>query len=362
MKKSKGSSFRGKTRRNAENSRKRGGLNYLKLPDGVDLFTPDMDSKVDMDIMPYTVSDKHHPDRDTESEIAIEGTLWYKRPFTIHRNIGAKNDQVVCPATIGKKCPICEYRDKLRKEDGDEETIRSLAQSDKVMYAVIIKNNKRIDDQKVHLFVFSDYLFQKRFEEQLKDDEKFEIFPDHQEGYTLRVRFAENNIGTNKFADPTRFDFVDRKEQYDDSILEEVPDLDNLLVILDYKDLKAKFLEGISDEDVEDDDVEEEEDEKPAKRTQRSKPQSKRKIEEDDEEEDEEEEDDEEEDEEEEDEKPARQRKRKAINNPEPKGKSKKPLECPEGHKFGKDADKFDDCEDCAVWNECYAEKKKSKK
>lgn len=76
--------------------------------------------------------------------------------------------------------------------------------------------------------------------------------------------------------------------------------------------------------------------------------------------EDEYEEDDEEDDEEEEKEptpKPVG-RKRKVAVEEKPKGKSKKDLSCPSGHKFGKDTDKYDDCDDCELWNECYAKKK----
>ena len=53
---------------------------------------------------------------------------------------------------------------------------------------------------------------------------------------------------------------------------------------------------------------------------------------------------------EEEDEKPV-QRKRKTNVN-----------QCPNDHTFGKDTDKFEDCEDCELWNDCYAAKRKNKK
>jgi len=32
--------------------------------------------------------------------------------------------------------------------------------------------------------------------------------------------------------------------------------------------------------------------------------------------------------------------------------------ECPFDHTFGKDNDKFDDCDDCEIWNECNEMKK----
>lgn len=371
------SSFRGKTKKNAE-SRKRGNsFSYLKLPDGVEVFSPEADSKIDMDIMPYLVTDKKHPDKDVEAEIAIAGTYWYKRPFKTHRSIGAEPRSYVCPTTFGKKCPICDYREKLRKEDGDEDEIKTLKTSERNLYAIIIKGKKEKKDAKIYLFDASDFLFQEKFEEQLSDDDKFEIFPDHKEGFTLRVRFVENSFGGNKFAEPSRFDFVDRDKQYTDAILDRIPQLDDCLEVLSYEDLKAKFLETIDIDDDEDED--EEEDEKPKRKSskliKKQKPEPEE-DEEDDEEEDEEENDEEDDDEEEDDEEDDEEnddeedeeeeeptpkpvgRKRKVAVEEKPKGKSKKDLSCPSGHKFGKDTDKYDDCDDCELWNECYAKKK----
>lgn len=379
MKKSK-ISFKGKTTKDLESRKKGSNYGYLIIPKGVDVFTAEPDTKVDMDIMPYLVTDKNHPNKNVEEGIAVKNSYWYKRPFKTHRGVGANNDTFVCPTTFGKKCPICEYRDKLRKEGGDDEEIKQTRTSDRNLYAIIVKNNKKIDGQKVHLFDFSDYLFQEKFEEQLGDDEKFQIFPNLDDGYTVRVRFAEDSFGGNKFANPSRFDFVDRKEQYEDSILDEIPNLDECLTLLSYDELRAKFFETTSDED-------DEEDEKPKKKSNKQESKKKKpvkpEIEDEEEDEDEEEEEepvrkgkksikpepeeeeeedeDEEEDEEEEEEeevKPVRKRKPETKSN----DKNGKDPKCPSGHVFGKDTDKFDDCEDCELWNKCYAKKKANKK
>jgi hypothetical protein len=318
------SSFKGKIKRNTE-TRKRGN-SYIIPPKGVDFYSPDVDTKINMDILPYEVTDKHHPDRNENDEIALEGSLWYKRPFKVHRDIGVNRETVICPASIGKSCPICEYRAKLRKEeDASEEEIKALRSSDRNLYAIIPLNSKK-HEKKIHLFEFSDYLFQEEFEKQCSDFEEFEIFPDHTEGYSLRVVFAEESIGKNKYAAPTRFDFVERKEQYDDSILDEVPKLDDCLDILPYDLLKDKFFSA-GDEPEDDDDYED--------RTARKAIGA-----------DEEDEPEPEEEPVPEEEPRTPRRTRRAVKE-EPKD------ECPYGHRFGTDNDRFDDCDDCEVWNEC---------
>ena len=61
------------------------------------------------------------------------------------------------------------------------------------------------------------------------------------------------------------------------------------------------------------------------------------------------------------------QRKRKVTATPSKQpvpaktGKKVKELECPSDYEFGKDTDKFDDCEDCEIWNECMTAKKTKK-
>ncbi len=318
MSKKSKSSFKGKTTGNASKRKKGSGYGYLIIPKKVDIFNAEADTKVEIDIMPYLVKISNHPDKDDNSETAIKGSYWYKRPFKIHRSVGVNNDAIVCPKSIGKRCPICEHQDMLRKKDNaDENEIKSLRASDRNLYAIKIKkvDGKKFKNSKVHLFDFSDYLFQEKFEEQLSDKDEFETFPDHKEGSTLDIRFVEETLNKNKYAAPSRFDFITRKKQYSDDVLDEIPNLDNCFTVLSYDELKAKFFEI----DTDDGDGKKKKD----KKGKDSK------------------------------------RKRKTIPNKKDSKKNKK-LECPEGYKFGKEHDKHKKCEKCDVWNECY-EKKNSK-
>lgn len=344
--------FAGKISKNAEKRKKGGGFGHL-LTQGLDVFSPEMDSKIEMDILPYLVSIKNHPDRDDDSGIAVEGSYWYKRPFKFHRNVGAGNTSEICLQSIGKKCPICEYREKLKKDEAAEDDIKALRPSERNLYAIVItKIDGKKQERKIQLFEFSDYLFQERFEEQLSDKDGFETFPDPFNGCTISIKFAENNLGGNKYPDPTRFDFVTRKEQYDQEFVDEVPDLEECLRILSYKELKDKFFE-----EPEDDEDEETEEEAPKKRNKKSEPvKAKRKakpVEEDEEDEDEEEPEEDDEDEEEPEEKPSK--KKQEV-------KRKKELDCEYGHTFGKDNGKFDDCDDCELWNECHEKRAELKR
>jgi hypothetical protein len=309
--KKKKSNFRGKVGADAKRQKREGkSFGYLLLPKDVKVFSAKPGTKnVRLDFLPYVVTDAKHPDRNEDSGTAVAGSQWYKRPYAIHRNIGGgQGDSVVCLASIGKKCPICIKRAELQKKDSEKykEEIEALRPSKRNIYIVIPKGSKEYEEVP-HIFDMSQRNFQDLLNEELEENEEHEVFPDLEEGETLKIRFGSATIGKGKpFAEASKIEFEEREEGYSEDILEEVPNLDEILKVLSYKELEAKFLENEDEEDGgtvreadddEDDEDEDEEDETPKKKkTSKSK-----KQEEDDEEDEEDDEEDEEDEEEEED-------------------------------------------------------------
>ncbi|MCK9520637.1 MAG: hypothetical protein M0R74_16680, partial [Dehalococcoidia bacterium] len=136
--------FKGGVSRNAAKQSRGAQYGHLNLPKGIRIFKEEPKARVDLDILPYEVTSDVHPDRDDEYGIAVPGELWYKRPYWLHRNIGSNNTTVVCPTSIKKPCPICEYRAQLLKDGADykDETVQSLRASLRNLYVVIPKGNK----------------------------------------------------------------------------------------------------------------------------------------------------------------------------------------------------------------------------
>jgi len=377
-------------RRNAKRSA--GKQQFFNLPRGVREWSPEKSGSYLLDVVPYEVTSSHHPDH------TDKGVLWYKYPFHIHRDVGPAGEQVVCPTSVNKRCPICEHRAKLLKDgrDRDDEAVRALNFQDWVAYNIIDPD----DSDSIAVFAMSKGKFAKPLEKELDSDDAEEarlFFLCDENGRTLKVRFSDATFDGRKYLEATRFDFRERKEMDEDEILGKVVNLDECFNVLPYDELKALFLQ-IDDEDEEepkgkgsdDEDEEEEEEEKPKRKGGKSEPE-----EEDDEEDDEEEppfekgdkvtwkkgkktlvgtvtkvaedcihvkdeagekhqldqddltavedeEDEEDEDKEEEEEKP------------KGKGKGGKG-KCPHGHKFGVDIDKYKECGNCKVWEDCDA-------
>lgn len=385
QKSKKKSNFRGKVASNALKTSKEGNSSgYLKLPKGISMLTPDPEGSIKLDFIPYIVTDPKHPDRDAETETAVKGSIWWRRPFSVHRNVGVDSDTELCLKSFGQKCPICEFRAKRKANGASNEELKAYNSSMRNLYLVIPKGSKKFEE-KIHIFDISDYLFQELLTKELKEDPDKEIFPELEGGLTLKVRFEPGTFVTkNPYPEASRIDFLERDEDYDESILKTVPSLDDVFSKLSYEELKDKFMEGdtATHNDAEDDDmeeIEEEEEVKPRAKKSIRKPV----VEEDEEENDEDEEipvsrknkkplvieDDEEEEEEEEIPIPIKKKKPTVIEEEDeevmipkrkPVAKKKDELVCPHGLKFGIDTEQYDVCDTCDIWSECVAEHEKN--
>lgn len=312
---------------------------YINLPAGIEMFKEFVsDKSLLMDILPYIVTDPTHPDRDDKLKIAVVGSQWYKRPYKVHRNIGANRESIVCPTTFGKPCPICEYRRELVSKDGyDEEEAKNIKWSNRNLYCIIPIGVKDFEE-KPYIWDVSQFVFQDKINEEIKADFENAGFPDLVDGKTLAIRFSEKAIGAkSKFADVTRIDFKKRSEGYDEDAIDELPKLDELLVLLSYSQIEAKFFGSPEDVEVEVEEAEgtEEKEEKtapvaPAKGLRKAA--SAPAVEE----------------------APASGlRKKKLGGKPASEPVAQRLEICPFGHEFGADCEEQPECGDCDAWSEC---------
>lgn len=242
-----------------------GGSKYLNLPNGVSAFRlEDETKKVRLDILPYIVKDKNHPDKD--GDMAAKGELWYRRPYKLHQRVGADKKSYVCLQSIGKRCPICEYQKELF--DTDKEAAVALYPKDRDLYAVKVDGKDEIQVWDMSQKLFHDVLV-----DELETDDSNEDFADLESGKTLDIKFGWKTLGKITFPEARAISFRDRDEAYDEDILDEVPCLDECLQILSYEELKDAFFEMGDTSDSNDND--DGDDEKPARKAKTTKPEAK---------------------------------------------------------------------------------------
>lgn len=241
-------------RKRAEQDKQTYTASFLKLPEGVQMFKPKAERYL-LDVMPYEAGEGN--------EFAEEGELTYERTYFVHRRVGANEETFICPRkTAGKPCPICEHAAKLmRKVEGDyEDEVQALRPKKRQLFNV---RDLRQPDKGVQLFEFSFHNFGKKLHEKImgaeeEDEDAYNQFYSLEDGMSLKVYFSEESGGGYSYVEASDIEFRPRKNQYDESDLEESHCLDDLLIIPDYDDLKEVFLEAANEK--------EEEEERPRRR------------------------------------------------------------------------------------------------
>lgn len=237
-------------------------MTSLRLPEGVYLFNVKQAGVKRLEIIPFEAG-AGNPD-------AEEGDLYFMRTFYTHRGIGPNQDTYVCPAkTSGKRCPVCEHRQKLDKNpDADPELVKDLLPKKRQLWNVY---DHAEPDRGVQVWDVSYHLFGKQLFALVRDadeDDEYEFFADPEDGLTLKVGFAEKSWAGHSYREAETIVFKPRKGALDDDILDAANPLDSLLIELDYDDLKA-VLEGTAEGGGGDDD--DDDDPPPAKGKGKSK-------------------------------------------------------------------------------------------
>ena len=249
--------------RNVQDQKSRQNIyGYLNTPEEIPTLKIEKEGSIYLDILPYIVSDENHIDRNDEFEIAVPDTPWYKKPFYLYRSIGLDYKSVISPRTVGKPCPIEEYQRQMKRDGVDSEIIKKLYPSLRNLYVVIPRGLSK-HDEVPHIWDISQSCFQKLLNQEILERDKYSNFYDPDDGYTLKVRFDQRKLGRNYFFESSRIDFEDREVEITDDELESVPDLDAILQIIAYEELKtifeelppeAQYKKGRDDDDDDDED------------------------------------------------------------------------------------------------------------
>ena len=249
-------------RKRAEQHKSGFEMTSLSLPEGVDLFSLKNDKAVRVDILPYELTESN--------EFADVGELHYERTYWVHRGIGAEQNSYVClRKTRGERCPICEYRAKLMKDpDADENLIKDLAPKERQLFNVIDTMDR---DKGVQIWDISFHLFGKKLDACIRnadEDDGYERFADLEDGFTLKLGIEQKHFAGIAYYEVESIDFKNRKENYDEDILEESHNLDKILKITPYEELKSILLQ------MEDDDTSSKKKDKGKTKSSKSKKQS----------------------------------------------------------------------------------------
>ena len=265
-------------------------FDWSKLDEAVSFFKPVEGEINRFDLVPYKIKTKNHP-LVVSNQLGI-GDPDYSFEYWVHKNIGPTKKTVLCINRMyGRDCPICDAS-KAFKEDGDDKSAKACWPSLRVIY------NIKTKDGKMQVFDVSDHLFGKAFKAvQATENEDGATFlaADLKKGKTVvftAKHVKKDNIEFTEFEGMT---LKERKVPVTEEDASKSISFDELVTVYTTEQIDALFHGGTVEEE---DTPPPEEEKKPVKH---------------------------------EDDVPS----------------------CPSGHTFGKDNDKFTECEDCKVWKAC---------
>lgn len=309
------SNMRDRVKQRAKQREFRSG-SYLKVPNSTNWFNP-QDKTYLLNFIPFIIKDPNNKNGEV-------GEDWYERTYFTHTQVGAEEKTYVCPAkTIGKPCPLCESRAALIKEsyDQNKDEIKDLRPSERQIFNV--ENADKEDGLK--LMDISTFGFGESLDKELREGlDEYSGFAQLKDGYTLKVRFDKTSF--DNFFKADRIDFI-KREEYDESVLEDVVCLDEVLVILPYKELEKIFLELDENEEPDNSHSKEDENKTESKTEKKSYKKTNSGTQE--------------------NETNTHQKKKKNIEKKETK------KECPIKMKWGVDFDEYENCDTCEVKEDC---------
>lgn len=231
-----------------------GGSKAYRLPDGISQWTPKKEGTYRIEIIPYITGPGN-----TEAD---PGEPYFERTYFVHSRIGPNNDSYCCPAkNFDKPCPICQHVGELRKKLNDAEDegtkkrlndmIGALVPKQRQLYNII--DHKEPD--KVQVWDISWHLFGKHLKAKLdKADEKdgYDLFPDLDDGKTLRIGATEQKKGGMQFLEFNDIEFKDRESPLSPSFMDKTACLDKMLVELSFEKLQSIFMQEPEEKEEQD--------------------------------------------------------------------------------------------------------------
>lgn len=164
-------------------------------------------------MIPYLVTEKHHPDG------AQPGELWYKRPYMIHRNLGPEELTKVCPKSFNPRamCAVHNHLVELRKDwDANADLIKSINASNREVYLIYDHDSKEVLLYDAAYGSVKNpgfgYLLASRIENPLAE-EWAAFWLDGEDGMGLRITWQSSDFaGGGSWVRPISIDFVERKK------------------------------------------------------------------------------------------------------------------------------------------------------
>lgn len=221
------------------------GLQLIDLSNYTDvaMFKPGSKGTFRVDILPWRCTTNNY-------QHVQKGGLAYVFDVWIHQFVGVHGDTVPCNKKNGRgACAICEEASRLWDEfKNGGETDKGLEKKARGLFArrrAIYNAIDTADPGKgIQIFNTSFANFHEQLERTVgfaRDEGEIIIIADYEDGKSVKFSTFEDKGNGYTFANFSNFSFVDREQQYDDSILDQVFPFDVIVENHSYEFVEARF-------------------------------------------------------------------------------------------------------------------------
>ncbi len=214
----------------------------FKVPEGMKVFRFRKAKNYRLDILPYNCTKTS--DEPDGNPFCDEAGGHYERTYYTHYIPTPEGGRTYCcliKTFHERRCPVCDFQNKLRKQGADAKTIDSLDWKEQQLFNVIDLDEK---ENGVQLFSFNWWQFGKLLDAKVKLKEgKYAGFYHLTNGRTAEIQIEEGTYNNRPTYKPLAIEFEER-EDYDTDIMEKVADLDECPIKMSYDELKEILEQG----------------------------------------------------------------------------------------------------------------------
>lgn len=211
---------------------------------GVNFWWPSEGRHI-IDIIPF-IAGKNMP---TRNGFVKEGEWAIYVDLLVHNNVGPNQDPFIClKQNYGKRCPICEERDRLRLNESPSDELKKKIQalnvSRRCVYNIIVHDTEKDYARGVQVWDSSHYNFQRHIEvlAEGRDGNIRVFYADPDEGKSIQFTREGRGQQTTKYLG---HQFLDRDYVISDDQLNAARSLDDILKVCTYEEIQEAFLGGI---------------------------------------------------------------------------------------------------------------------
>lgn len=190
------------------------------------------EAKHEINIIPFTAGSQHPTKK--------EGAGAYMVDVWRHDKIGPNENSYIClNLTYDRACPLCEEQARLKKNDAPDVEVKALNAKHRVIYNIQVLDNNKEKDKGIQIWDAPYHSFERLLVERAEEKKGGKVYFASPDDGKL-ISFKRKGMGPTN-TEYLNIDFEEREEPISDELLDEAYQLDMILHIPTYDEVKSAY-------------------------------------------------------------------------------------------------------------------------